>query len=232
MGMVVFFVVVGYLSRLILERYLKKYAGRTKTELDDVLIKALHKPLLIPFIISGIWVAGDYLKMPEKAHVYLVKGLFILLVAIPAYLCIRIINNLITYYRSRNEASKPVANLSQKGVQFLVLSIGIIMVLDYFGVSVSSFLATLGIAGLAIALALQDTLANFFAGLHIMADRPIAAGYYIKIESGEEDFVEEISWRSTRLRSLSNCLIIIPNRKFAQSIFTNFSLPENRMSLS
>ncbi|HEX9913200.1 MAG TPA: mechanosensitive ion channel family protein [candidate division Zixibacteria bacterium] len=231
LGIVVLFIILGYLSRYILKRYLKKYAAKTETQLDDILIKALHGPIIILFVIAGIWLGGDYLKLPEKLHLYLIKGLFIFLVAVTVYVSIKIINNLIIYYGSRNEALKPVANLSQRVVQFLILAIGVIMVLDYFGVSVSSLLATLGIAGLAVALALQDTLANFFAGLHIMADRPIATGHYIKLESGEEGFVQEIGWRSTRIRSLPNNLIIIPNQKLAHSIVTNFSLPENRMSL-
>jgi small-conductance mechanosensitive channel len=231
LGIVFIFIILGYLSRYILGRYLKKYAAKTKTQLDDILIKALRGPIIILFVIAGIWLGGNYLKLPEKLHLYLIKGLFIFLVAVAVYISIKFINNLILYYGSRNEALKPVASLSQRMVQYLILAIGIIMVLDYFGISVSSLLATLGIAGLAVALALQDTLVNFFAGLHIMADRPIAAGHYIKLESGEEGFVEEIGWRSTRIRSLPNNLIIIPNQKLAQSIVTNFSLPENRMSL-
>ena len=230
-GILIFFVILGYLSRFILKKHLKKYAAKTETKLDDILIAALHKPVMVFFVIAGMWLAGDYLKLPDRIHLYLNRGLFIFLVISTTYICIKIVNNLITYYGSKNETLKPITGLGRKVVQVLILFIGTIMVLDHFGISVSSLLATLGIAGLAVALALQDTLANFFAGLHIIADRPIAAGHYIKLESGEEGFVQEIGWRSTRIRALANNLIVVPNQKLAQSILTNFSLPENRMSL-
>jgi len=82
-----------------------------------------------------------------------------------------------------------------------------------------------------VALAFKDTLANFFAGLYILADRPIRLGDYIKLEGGPEGYVESIGWRSTRMRTLLNNIVVIPNSKVSESIITNYFLPERRVSL-
>ena len=82
-----------------------------------------------------------------------------------------------------------------------------------------------------MALAFKDTLTNFFAGLYILADVPIQVGDYIKLEGGPEGYVAEIGWRSTRIRTLPNNIVIIPNAKVSESMITNYFLPERRMSL-
>jgi small-conductance mechanosensitive channel len=82
-----------------------------------------------------------------------------------------------------------------------------------------------------VALAFKDTLANFFAGFYILADQPIREGDYIKLEGGPEGYVEGVGWRSTRIRTLPNNIVIIPNSKVSESIITNYFLPERRMAL-
>ncbi len=89
----------------------------------------------------------------------------------------------------------------------------------------------LGVGSVAIALALQDTLSNFFAGVYLRLDHPVRLSDYIKLESGEEGFVVERGWRSTRIKALSNNTIVVPNAKLASTIVTNFSLPDPHMSL-
>ena len=89
-----------------------------------------------------------------------------------------------------------------------------------------------GVGGLAVALALQDTLSNFFAGLHLLIEQPIRVGDFIKLETGQEGIVEDISWRTTRIRMPSNDLVILPNSKLTQSVVTNYSLPDPRRSTS
>ena len=106
-----------------------------------------------------------------------------------------------------------------------------VLVLSQFGYKVSALLATMGIAGLAVALALQDTLANIFAGIYIVADRSAKTGDYAKLESGEEGFVEEVGWRNTRIRLWANNIVVVPNSKLIQSTFTNYELPAQPCSV-
>jgi small-conductance mechanosensitive channel len=103
--------------------------------------------------------------------------------------------------------------------------------LDSLNISITPLLTTLGIGGLAVALAFKDTLANFFAGLYVLADRPIRVGDFVKIEGGPEGYVESIGWRSTRIRTLANNITILPNSKVSESMITNYFLPDRRTSL-
>jgi small-conductance mechanosensitive channel len=99
-------------------------------------------------------------------------------------------------------------------------------------VSVTPILTALGVGGLAVALALQDTLSNLFAGFYLTLAGQVRLGDYIKLNTGEEGYVSDISWRSTAIRGLGNNLIIVPNSKLGQAIVTNYYLPERRISLS
>ena len=92
-------------------------------------------------------------------------------------------------------------------------------------------MASLGIGSLAVGLALQDTLSNLFAGFYLTLDRPARVGDYIRLESGEEGYVETIGWRSTQVRMLPNNMFVIPNSKLASSIFTNFYLPDRELAV-
>lgn len=124
-----------------------------------------------------------------------------------------------------------MTGLSQALVKWVVMLLGLFILLNSLGVSITPLLTALGVGGLAVALALQDSLSNFFAGLHILVERQVRVGDYIRLQSGEEGYVEDIGWRTTRVRMLPNNMVIIPNSKLAQSIITNFYLPEKRMAL-
>jgi small-conductance mechanosensitive channel len=106
------------------------------------------------------------------------------------------------------------------------------MVMDHYNRSITPILTALGVGGLAVALALQDTLSNLFAGFYVAVARQIRLGDYVKLNSGEEGYVNDIGWRSTSIRSLGSNMIIVPNAKLAQAIITNYYLPEKRMSAS
>ena len=108
---------------------------------------------------------------------------------------------------------------------------GFLVVLQTLGVSIAPLLTALGVGGLAVALALQDTLANLFAGVHILASKTVQPGDYIRLSSGEEGYVVDINWRNTAVRQLSNNLVIIPNAQLAGTNMTNFTRPEQQMSI-
>jgi len=111
-----------------------------------------------------------------------------------------------------------------------VVILGVLVLLDHFHVSITPMLTALGVGGLAVALAMQDTLSNLFGGFYVAVAGQVRLGDYIKLNTGEEGYVTDIGWRSTTIRSLGNSMIIVPNAKLAQAIVTNYDLPEKRMS--
>jgi small-conductance mechanosensitive channel len=129
------------------------------------------------------------------------------------------------------QSTLPVTSLTQNLARIGVITMGFLILLNQLGVSITPILTALGVGGLAVALALQDTLANLFAGFYVSLSGNIRPNDYIKLESGEEGYVTDISWRSTTIRALANNLIVVPNAKLAQAIVTNYHLPEKRMSL-
>ena len=138
---------------------------------------------------------------------------------------------MIAAYGERHGVHFAVAGLSRTLVHVVVLSIGLLMLLPIFDINITPILTALGVGGLAVALALQDTLANFFAGVHILIEEPITVGDFIKLSSGEEGIVRDIGWRTTRIQTGGNNLIVIPNTKITSSTLTNFNMPERRVAV-
>ena len=138
----------------------------------------------------------------------------------------------LTEYAARHPAVSPALGVTRGIVRIVVAVLARSWRSRALGVPVAPLLTTLGIGSLAVALALQETLANFFAGLHLLADRPVRPGDYIKIHDGEEGFVETIGWRSSRLRTTNNNIVIVPNQKLSQAILTNFHLPVANVAMT
>jgi small-conductance mechanosensitive channel len=136
-----------------------------------------------------------------------------------------IASRLVADYGSRVRPETPVTTLSQNVAWLLVSTFGVLIVLNGLGVSITPMVTAFGIGGLAVALALQDPLANFFAGLLVTLARQFRIGDYIKLDSGIEGEIIDFNWRLTRIRTLQNKIVLVPNAKLAQAIVTNFSLP-------
>jgi small-conductance mechanosensitive channel len=117
-------------------------------------------------------------------------------------------------------------------LDMVVLILGLMFFIDILGISITPLLASLGIGSLAVALALQDSLSNFFAGLYVAIDRPVEAGQYVRLEGGQEGFVTDVGWRSTRIRTTSNTVIVISNAKLMGGVITNFDLPERSLQVT
>lgn len=135
---------------------------------------------------------------------------------------------------SRTEGMNDVtyqALLIRKVGNIILLAIGLLSILHVGGIDISPLLASGAIGGLAIALAAQDTFSNLIAGFFLTMDKPVRVGDFIKLESGEEGYVQEIGWRNTRVRLLRNNMVIIPNSKLNQSVVTNYYMPEPELSV-
>src|SRR6185436_6083695 len=125
-----------------------------------------------------------------------------------------------------------VTGLARAAVRVFVLVIGGLILLDVLGVKITPLLTALGVGGLAVALALQDSLSNLFAGVHLLADRPIRVGDYMKIAETIEGYVVDVGWRSTRVRQLANSIAIVPNSAVAKATIINYHLPDPRLVIT
>jgi small-conductance mechanosensitive channel len=142
-----------------------------------------------------------------------------------------VLSTLIHRVSERKALGRPIAGLGQSVARGIVYCVGLLVLLAALGIQITPILTALGVGGLAVALALQDTLSNLFAGIHLLADKPIRVGDYVKVADTVEGHVEDIGWRSTRVRMLQNVVVTIPNKRVAESIIANYDMPEPRLTL-
>ncbi len=218
-------------ARKILFRIFHRWSQKTKTDLDDLLLTALHIPSVYWCFAVGLYFAIGTSDLPVQYVTYSFKAIHAMVILSIALALANISAKLATYSIQKAKIPIPLTGLSQAIIKGGILTVGILILLDTLGISITPLITALGVSGLAVALALQDSLSNLFAGLHILMEKPIRVGDFIRLESGQEGYVTDISWRTTRIRMLPNNLVIIPNSKLAGSIVTNYSLPEKQMSV-
>ena len=221
----------GISLRNIIFNRLAGWSKRTATDLDDIITNSIRYPSLAWVLMLAIYFALEISPMPENWMAVSSKVLLALAIISVTFVVANVACNLIVRYFGKLDSVIPLTSLTQNIVRVAILLIGVLILLNTLGISITPILGALGIGGLAVALALQDTLSNFFAGFYVAVARQIKIGDYIKLETGEEGYVTDISWRSTKIRALPNNLIIIPNTKLASSIVTNFHLPQKDMAV-
>ena len=218
-------IIVALLARWVLLRAL------SRRETAQQLVRPARLPSLLWCFVLGGYGALQVADLPVRAAARFELWIEALLIASVTLSLAAALALVTAHQGGRLGLTAPVTGLGQTIVRFATIAVGTLVVLSTLGLTVTPILTALGVGGLAVALALQDSLANFFAGIHLLADRPIAVGDYVKLDSGVEGYVLDIGWRSTHIRTLPNNVVVIPNQTMAKAIITNFNLPEPRMSL-
>ena len=150
--------------------------------------------------------------------------IMLVVIIIGALAITRVANALLTWYgaeiatKTQSKIDDKLIPLLRRVIIFVVFVLALLFILQAWGINISALLAAIGIGGLAVALALQPTLTNFLAGTYVMSDAVIRIGDYIMLDGGHEGFVENIGWRTTKLRSWQGNTIIIPNSKMADAM--------------
>ncbi|MDX3235203.1 mechanosensitive ion channel family protein [Streptomyces sp. ME03-5709C] len=227
-------IAVGALAGLLLRlalKWLGERATRTRWGGDDIVVAALRTVVPWAALATGAWAGAAALpltRVVDRTVNQVLVAVMILAATIAAGRMVAETVRTLALARSGVAAS---ATIFVNITRVVVLAIGFLVLLQTLGISVTPLITALGVGGLAVALALQDTLANLFAGVHILASKTVQPGDYIRLSSGEEGYVVDINWRNTVVRQLSDNLVIIPNAKLASAIATNFHQPEQQMSL-
>lgn len=223
--------VAGFVIRGVVFRRLAAWSKGTTTRIDDVIISSLRGPIIIWFVILGVYAALEVSTIPDEIVDAVDKGLFVLVVFSITLALANLAGRLIGGLGAREDKTRPVTSLTQNIARIVVFIVGLLVILNALGVSITPILATLGVGGLAVALALQDTLANLFAGIHINLAHQIRVGDYVRLDSGEEGYVTDIGWRAARIRMLANNVVLVPNDKLSKAIVTNYYLPAQDLAV-
>jgi small-conductance mechanosensitive channel len=217
--------------RSIAFKILHAWAKRTDTHADDIIIKSLRTPSIFWSIALGVYIGLTLSELPPKYVAAISKMIHVIVIFSITVAVANLSGKVFTHYIQTANLPFKTTGLAYGIMKGVIYVVGLLIILTVLGISITPLITALGVGGLAVALALQDTLANLFAGMHILVEKSIRVGDFIRLESGQEGYVQDITWRTTRVRMLPNNMVVIPNSKLAQSVVTNYYLPEPRMSL-
>jgi small-conductance mechanosensitive channel len=223
--------IAALLFRHALVAAFRRWTGHTNE--DSLFLQAVRVPSMLWCVVLGLFVALEMADLPPRmaSQIQIVlESAIILSVTITVA---GVLGSIVAAASERRALAVAVTGLFRTAVRLTVLVIGGLVLLSSLGIAITPILTALGVGGLAIALALQDTLANLFAGLHLLADRPIRVGDYVRLSvENVEGHVLDVGWRSTRIRMLQNNVVVVPNKRVAESVITNFDLDEPRTGIS
>jgi len=209
-------------------KFFRRLTRKTKTDIDDKFFKAVKEPLKFLFIVGGIYFFLFFLEIKGEILNHILKALLIFDVFWALFNSVNMFEDKVYHLIGKyGRASREMASFIVKITKVLIISLGIIALLQEFGINVTGFLASLGLGGLAFALAAKDTAANIFGGVAILTDNIFKIGEWVKIGEAEGT-VEDIGMRTTKIRAFDKRLIIVPNSIIANSNVENFSRREKR----
>ncbi|MBI5641022.1 MAG: mechanosensitive ion channel family protein [Nitrospirae bacterium] len=213
-------------------RFLLARAGKNNARIDDIIIEAFRGSSLYWCLAIGLSIGASVSELPAKYVFYFSRSIHVIVIFSVTVAAANLASRIFTDYIHRSGFPVPATGLAYGVLKGTILIIGFLIILSVLEISITPLLTALGVGGLAVALALQDTLANLFSGIHILVERSIRVGDVIRLESGQEGRVEDITWRTTRILMRPNNMVVIPNSKLAQSVVTNYCLPGKELSLA
>ena len=243
--MFVVFLIASGVANVVMRVFLGRLTRRTQGTLDEELLNVVRGPVVLFIALTGLFLALLILTNLESPRYALLAGYddqirrawLVVVIAEVAYLLYHLLDATMTWYiqsvaqTTETQLDDRLLPPLKRIMPLLVYSLGFLMALSVLNIPISPILAGLGIGGLAVALAVQPTLANFFAGTYVVTEGELNVGDYIELQGGPSGYVMEVGWRSTKIRSMYNNLVIIPNSQMANSIVTNYYSPEPSMNV-
>ncbi len=221
--------VVGFAAEKVILPLLRKAMGKFHLDSVTVIGRSLKGMFVTWGCLAGLTAALASAPMkPEMARLLAHLPTILFLVSLTVVMS-RVSVGLFDVHARKGRGDTPTISLFTNIIKLGVYILGFLLILQSLGISVTPVLTALGVGGLAVALALQETLSNLFAGLQIIAARQVKPGDYVHLESGEEGYVTDVTWRNTTIRAIPNNMVIVPNSKLASTILTNYHQPGKEM---
>jgi len=218
---------------LFVRRLFLGFIKRSSHDYALMILRVLRLPSLFWAIVISLYLTVElsptkFLKYSSVIEKVLIS---LLILSITSFFS-NILPELLHAYISNKNLKFPKTGIVFVIIKLVVFVLGVITVLSYLGIQITHFITTLGIAGLAVSLALQNTLSNVFSGLNLIASRQIEVGDFVRLENGEEGYVEDITWMNTVIRRLDNNLVVVPNSRLVNSIVINYKKPTPSMNIA
>jgi len=226
-------VVAGKIIYWFFGNIVKKITSKTKTKIDDIIIDMIEEPIVLAITILGLWIGLHRLDFTENWYNWMGKVYHILITINVTWLIARLIDALIEEYvvplakKTESDFDDQIIPIIKKGLRSVIWILGIIIALNNAGYDVTALIASLGIGGLALAMAAKDSVANIFGGVMVFTDKPFKVGDRIKI-NGFDGVIEEVGIRASRMRTLEGRLVTIPNAQFTGNMVENITAEPTR----
>lgn len=229
---VALWLLVGVLVRSLLGRSLRRIAAASRTEWTEVVALSLPRPAGAAVFLVAMAAGLRALPLAQAKLTEAHKLIAVALAVVGVGVLMRVALRAIEAFGRSNPELRSSAGIGKAVTWVVGLGVDAVLVSDALGISLAPALTALGVGSLAVALALQDTLSNFFSGLYLVVDKPVRPGDFIRVDPSYEGYVQSIGWRSTHLRTLNNNLVIIPNGTLSKAIITNYTLPTPHVASS
>ncbi len=222
--------IAGIIGEKLVSRKLKTVFANKSIPGSDIIFHSLHRITFIWFVLAGFFGVVVFAQVPQDIKITLQKIITVIFLFSVTLVCARLSAAFASLFVKKTEgvSTSLISNLVKTGV----LVLGALIILQTLGVRITPIITTLGIGGLAVGLALQETLSNLFSGFFLIISKQVKTGDYVKLDSKEEGYITDITWRNTTIKELSNNTVIIPNSKLASAIFINYHLPEKQITLT
>lgn len=227
--------VVGLIVAFVIGPAMKLVTQKTKTDLDDRLLKVIHKPVFVLVIVFGLVSSLAILPLTEREVAVLYQVYWIVLIAILTFVVYKLFKEVVVHFgrkwaeKTQTEIDDVLIPILDKIGGMVILIFGAMATLSYLHYNITFLLAGVGVFGLVIAFAAQDALSNFFSGIALLLDRPFTEGDYITLSTGELCRVDKIGVRSCRLYDVfQNDYIVLPNNKLVNDKIVNMNEPDER----
>ncbi len=213
-------------------RHLRKKGDQNQRLFDTILSSALGIPLILFILVLGLKLFLNTIPaVPAKWDKY-IDAVVLILFALAVYLFVdKLMIEVLRRYGKKSEMIASSEAIMKAIYRSIILIFIFLIILDSLKITITPFIASLGIGGVVVGLAMQDTLSNFFSWAYIITNKPIRVGDYIQFEAGKEGYVDRIGWRNVRIRMLSNNTLVVPNNKLVSGYVTNFYLPESELAV-
>jgi small-conductance mechanosensitive channel len=220
-------------------RWLETKAGKTDTRLDDIIIAAIGTPAQVAIVVVSVYIALKYFGLLPASVRWILDPWFVtaFYIIMAAWIISSFLHDLISIYghhlaeKSEGDWDNRLIELLKLVIKYVIWFIGVMLILSVFEINITPFLAGAGIAGLAVALAAQDIISNFFGGAIITVDKPFKVGDRIKVDTYYGDVIT-IGPRSTRLKTLDYQIVTIPNNKITTNVIVNYAEPDQKLRIT
>ncbi|MBR9683390.1 mechanosensitive ion channel family protein [Candidatus Woesearchaeota archaeon] len=225
---------VAKLLLFVFEKYLEKIAAKTKTEIDDLIFARTKKPIFLLILAYGF----KFALLNLEINGWVNKSVNSLMALVFIFILVRVVDVVIDVW-GKTFAKKTKSNLDDillplfhKATKVVFVVIAFMWVLDIWKVNITPYLAGVGISGIVLGLALQDSLKNIFGGITLVLDKTFMVGDKIKLESGDVGTIHDVGLRSTKLITFDNEVIYIPNGYLANSRVQNYTRPSPKVRVN